>query len=191
MLIPLRILLHFACLLPFGWVGYGLMIAPESVFGADPIKELIHFLGETAIMLFCSMFLLGIIVQKLGLNHYQILRRPLGLWAFFAALLHLLAYLALELGLDLALFVSELGQRPYLILGGIAFVILAIMALTSIPSLKKVLGKHWFQLHQWAYPALACATIHYYWSVKSLTLLPIIIGITTLLILSYRVFSKR
>ncbi|QLB17186.1 sulfoxide reductase heme-binding subunit YedZ [Mannheimia varigena] len=190
MLTGLRILIHLGCLLPLVWVAQLLYTGNETVLGADPIKELEHFLGYGAIVIFCIMFLLGIALQYLKKNQYQILRRPLGLWAFAWAALHISSYLLLELSLDVKLFFSELAGRPYLILGAAAFFILSIMAITSLPMLKRKLGKRWGTIHQWAYPALVLAMVHYYWSVKSVTFDPIIIGVLVLFIVAHKIQAK-
>lgn len=187
----LRFVIHLGCALPFAWLGYVLGVGDETAFGADPIKEIEHFLGYTAIIIFCLMFLLGIALQLLNKNQYQILRRPLGLWAFTWAVLHIFSYLFLELGLDFSLFFSELVTRPYLILGAIAFLILAMMAITSLPRLKQKLGKHWVLIHQWAYVAIIAAFVHYYWSVKSLTLSPIVIGGVVVWVVGWKMFGNR
>lgn len=190
MLTPLRMLIHFGCFLPFGWLCYVLWAGDETALGADPIKEIEHFLGYTAIIIFCIMFILGIVLQLLNKNQYQILRRPLGIWAFVWAVLHVTSYAVLELGLDFSLFLSELVTRPYLILGAIAFLILLIMTLTSLPPIKQWLGKRWFTVHQFAYVAIICAFVHYYWSVKGLTLPPILIGITVAVIVAWKYVGK-
>lgn len=186
----LRMLIHIGCLLPLIWLGYVLAIGDETALGADPIKEIEHFLGYTAIIIFCVMFGLGIVLQLLNQNQLQILRRPLGLWAFAWAVLHIASYAFLELGLDVNLLFAELISRPYLILGAIAFLILAAMAITSLPALKKWLGKRWFTIHQLAYVAIVCAFVHYYWSVKGFTLPPIIIGIAVALIVAWKYLGK-
>ncbi|MGX3021494.1 protein-methionine-sulfoxide reductase heme-binding subunit MsrQ [Ursidibacter sp. B-7004-1] len=190
MLALYRVIIHLGCFAPFVWLISVLLSGDETALGADPIKEIEHFLGYTAIVIFCMMFLLGIILQLLNKNQYQILRRPLGLWAFFYALLHVASYLVLELNLDFHLFFKELVDRPYLILGGIAFIILLVMTITSLPSIKSALGKKWFTVHQFAYLAIICAGIHYYWSVKSLTLDPIIIGGIICFIVAWRYLSQ-
>lgn len=38
----------------------------ETALGSDPIKEIEHFLGYTAILIFCAMFLLSILLQLLN-----------------------------------------------------------------------------------------------------------------------------
>ncbi|KAE9542157.1 sulfoxide reductase heme-binding subunit YedZ [Ursidibacter maritimus] len=190
MLTLYRVIIHLGCFAPFVWLASVLLSENETALGADPIKEIEHFLGYTAIVIFCIMFLLGIVLQLVNKNQYQILRRPLGLWAFFYALLHVASYLALELNFDFTLFFEELVERPYLIFGGIAFIILLIMAITSLPSIKNALGKKWFTIHQFAYLAIISAGIHYYWSVKSITLEPIIIGAIITLIVVWRYLSR-
>lgn len=190
MLTSLRIIIHLGCFAPLIWLAFVIFTGDETALGADPIKEIEHFLGYTAILIFCAMFLLGIVLQLLKKNQYQILRRPLGLWAFAWALLHVVSYLFLELGLDFSLFVNEIIVRPYLILGGIAFLILFVMAVTSLPQIKQWLGKRWFQVHQLAYVAIICAAIHYYWSSKSITLAPIIVGILVVGIVAWRYMPK-
>lgn len=191
MLNVLRAVIHLSCVIPLAWVVYILTIEDESALGADPIKELEHFLGYGAIIIFCMMFLLGIVLQILRKNQYQILRRPLGLWAFFWALLHVSSYLVLELGFDLALFLSELVHRPYLIVGAFVFSILFIMAITSLPAVKRALGQKWSSIHKLAYPAIMLAAIHYYWSVKSVTLGPIVVGVIVVFIVVWKFIGNK
>lgn len=186
-----RIFIHLSCISPAIWLGYVLNDDAPNLLGSDPIKEIEHFLGYTAIIIFCVMFFVGIILQLLQKNQYQILRRPLGLWAFVWAALHITGYFTLELGLDINLFFSELFTRPYLLLGFIAFAILTLMAITSLPSLKRKLGQKWFKIHQLAYLAIGLAAVHYYWSVKSVTLAPIIIGVCVLIILIWKCLSPK
>lgn len=191
MLVFWRIFIHLGCASPAIWLGYALTSEDASLLGSDPIKEIEHFLGYTALIIFCVMFFVGIILQLLRKNQYQILRRPLGLWTFVWAALHVTSYFMLELGQDIGLFFSELFSRPYLILGFIAFAILTLMAITSLPSLKRKLGKNWFKIHQWAYVAIVLAEVHYYWSVKGVTLAPIVIGGCVLVILLWKWLSPK
>lgn len=186
-----RTIIHLGCAVPLGWILFVLLSGDETALGSDPIKELEHVLGDGAIIIFCVMFLLGILLQLLRKNQYQTLRRPLGLWAFVWALLHLSSYLVLELGLDVKLFFSELLHRPYLILGAVAFSILLVMTITSLPSIKRALGQKWFSVHQLAYPALALAAIHYYWSVKNVTTGSVVAAVVVSAIILWRLISKK
>lgn len=170
-----RIVLHSICLAPLLWLASVLFSGDESALGADPIKELIHFLGDTAIVIFCLMYLLGIVLQRLRLPEYQILRRTLGLWACAYALLHMVAFLGLELAWEIPLFLQEVVRRPYLVVGAFALALLMLLAISSLPSLKRRLGKGWFSLQQWGYVALVAGGVHYYWSLKSLSIQPLLV----------------
>ena len=122
MFITIRSLIHIGCLSPLLWLGYILYYGDISqVFGADPIKELIHFLGLTALYIFSALFVLRIITQLNGQAKLRSLHRDLGLWGLFWLCLHLTSYLLFELALDYRLFLSEIIKRPYLIIGAIAF----------------------------------------------------------------------
>lgn len=170
MLVLCRAIIHSLCALPFAWLVWELAVGEANQLGADPVKEMIHFLGFSAVSILLSLFVLGILFFVLKRPHLQILRRPLGIWAWFYVLLHIMAYLLLELGLDLSLFLRELSLRGYLLLGLVAFGILTLMALSSLPKAKQIMGRYWHYLHKFGYLALLLAAVHYYWAVKSLNL---------------------
>lgn len=165
-----RLFIHSLCAAPLIWLAWVLSSGDASQLGADPIKELIHFLGFSAISILITMFILGIVLFLLKQPQLQILRRPLGLWSWIYVSLHICTYLVLELGLEFSLFFNELLQRNYLIIGVFSFFILSLMALSSLPKLKQIMGKYWHYLHKFGYLALLLGAIHYYWAVKNITL---------------------
>ncbi|NBI12979.1 sulfoxide reductase heme-binding subunit YedZ [[Haemophilus] felis] len=165
-----RLFIHSLCAAPLIWLAWVLSSGDASQLGADPIKELIHFLGFGAISILITMFILGIVLFLLKQPQLQILRRPLGLWSWIYVSLHICTYLVLELGLEFSLFFNELLQRNYLIIGVFSFFILSLMALSSLPKLKQIMGKYWHYLHKFGYLALLLGAIHYYWAVKNITL---------------------
>lgn len=165
-----RLFIHSLCAAPLIWLAWVLSSGDASQLGADPIKELIHFLGFSAISILITMFILGIVLFLLKQPQLQILRRPLGLWSWIYVSLHICTYLVLELGLEFSLFFNELLQRNYLIIGVFSFFILSLMAFSSLPQLKQIMGKYWYYLHKFGYLALLLGAIHYYWAVKNITL---------------------
>jgi sulfoxide reductase heme-binding subunit YedZ len=192
MFITIRSLIHIGCLSPLLWLGYILYYGDISqVFGADPIKELIHFLGLTALYIFSALFVLRIITQLNGQAKLRSLHRDLGLWGLFWLCLHLTSYLLFELALDYRLFLSEIIKRPYLIIGAIAFLLFLSVAISSMPYLRRKMAKNWFVLHQFSNLAILLAIIHYYWSVKSVTLQPLLFMLFAALLLLWKLFSKR
>ncbi|MGC6406558.1 protein-methionine-sulfoxide reductase heme-binding subunit MsrQ [Bisgaard Taxon 45] len=194
MLSLLRILIHVGCFSPFVWLAVVVLSGDETQLGADPIKEIQHFLGFTAITILLLMFILGRVFRLINQPQLQVLRRALGLWAWGYAVLHVCAYFALELGYDLSLFTQELLNRSYLIMGVIALLILNLMAISSLPYLKRKMGKWWFYLHQLGYYALLLGAIHYVWSVKNVTFSSILYLLLSVMIVCgalYELLRKR
>ncbi|MDH2999853.1 hypothetical protein A1D23_07070 [Chelonobacter oris] len=187
----IRLLIHICCLSPLLWLGYILRYGDiGQTLGADPVKELIHFLGLTALYIFSALFILRIITQLSGHQRLRSLHRDLGLWGLFWLMLHLGSYLFLELAFDYRLFFSEIIKRSYLLLGAIAFLLLLAIAVSSIPYLRGKMAKNWFILHQFSNLAIVLAVIHYYWSSKGLTLQPRFFLGFAVMVLFWKCFAK-
>ena len=80
---------------------------------------------------------------------------------------HLLTWAVLDLGLDPALIAEDLVERPYVMVGMAAFLILAALAATSTRRAMKRLGRHWPQLHRLVYAAGGLGLLHHCWLVKA------------------------
>ncbi|WNP35119.1 protein-methionine-sulfoxide reductase heme-binding subunit MsrQ [Enterobacter kobei] len=180
----LKVVLHLAGLLPLLWLFWA---ASQGYFSADPAKDIQHFTGRMALK-----FLLGsLLITPLARYAKQPLlirtRRLLGLWCFAWASLHLVSYVMLELGINnLGLLGQELVSRPYLTLGGISWLILLAMALTSTQVLMRKMGRNWQRLHNFVYLVAILAPIHYLWSVKVLSPQPILYAAAALVLLAWR-----
>lgn len=180
----LKVVLHLAGLLPLLWLFWA---ASQGYFSADPAKDIQHFTGRMALK-----FLLGsLLITPLARYAKQPLlirtRRLLGLWCFAWATLHLVSYVMLELGINnLGLLGQELVSRPYLTLGGISWLILLAMALTSTQALMRKMGRNWQRLHNFVYLVAILAPIHYLWSVKVLSPQPILYAAAALVLLAWR-----
>lgn len=180
----LKVVLHLAGLLPLLWLFWA---ASQGYFSADPAKDIQHFTGRMALK-----FLLGsLLITPLARYAKQPLlirtRRLLGLWCFAWATLHLVSYVMLELGINnLGLLGQELVSRPYLTLGGISWLILLAMALTSTQALMRKMGRNWQRLHNFVYLVAILAPIHYLWSVKVLSPQPLLYAAAALVLLAWR-----
>ncbi len=180
----LKVVLLLAGLLPLLWLFWA---ASQGYFSADPAKDIQHFTGRMALK-----FLLGsLLITPLARYAKQPLlirtRRLLGLWCFAWATLHLVSYVMLELGINnLGLLGQELVSRPYLTLGGISWLILLAMALTSTQALMRKMGRNWQRLHNFVYLVAILAPIHYLWSVKVLSPQPILYAAAALVLLAWR-----
>lgn len=187
----LRIVVHLGAFLPLAWLVYAIQFDFENSFGSDPGKEIIHFLGWVAICLFIILFFFRIIDQIFQRDDLLILHRAIGLWALFWLILHIIAYLFLELGFDFSLFVKEVTERFYLQLGLVASLIFILIAISSIPIIRRKLGNNWFRLHQLSLLALCLATLHYYISLKSYDFYSVLFLASAAVFLLWKVIGKR
>lgn len=181
--ILIKIVIHLGHIFAFVWLFFAVT---NGYLGADPVEPIIHFTGKAAINSLLITLLVTPIVQKLKLGALIRVRRLLGVYSFVWAFLHLSSFAWLDLALEWQLLGSEIIKRPYLVVGAIVWIILFLLTLTSTQSIQRKLGKKWQQLHNWVYIAAILAPIHYYWSVKSGVVEPIIYLVISFILLSLR-----
>lgn len=153
--------------------------------GAEPAKALVEFLGETALMLLFVTLSLTPLRKIKRLPSLLRYRRMLGLWVFFYALMHLLAY-GLFL-VDWANFIEDLYKRLYVIMGALAFLILLALAITSPKFMVKKLGRKWKYLHRMVYLSAALVVIHVYWQLRADYFEAIVYLIIWLVLMAFRI----
>jgi sulfoxide reductase heme-binding subunit YedZ len=172
-LIVLKVLVWIACLVPIARLAYG-ALTPNGL-GADPTAHIELTTGYTTLMLLAIG--LGITpVRRLSprLSWMIKFRRLLGLFAFFYATVHMLAYVALYAGFNLNAMIDDVAKRRFITMGVLAFTLLVPLALTSTNwAIRKLGGKRWNRLHRLVYLAAVAGLIHYWWQVKTGVLLPL------------------
>jgi len=156
-------------LLPFGLLGW--RVVGEGL-GANPIEALIEFTGHWGLILLLVTLAVSPVRRWTGVNALGKARRPLGLFAFFYATLHMLTYLGLDQTFDWGFIVDDVAKRLYITVGTAAFLILLALALTSTKGWIRRLGKRWVLLHRGIYLAAPLVVIHYWWQVKADTRWP-------------------
>jgi methionine sulfoxide reductase heme-binding subunit len=135
--------------------------------GADPIKKAEHLTGDWAIRMLALALAVTPVRLMTGWGWLQLYRRPLGLFAFFYAALHVTVFFALDLALAFDEFTSEIVKRPYLTVGMMAFTMLALLAATSTKGWIRRLGAmRWQRVHRLVYVAAIAALVHFTWSQK-------------------------
>lgn len=154
--------------------------------GPNPIDALTDQTGTLAIrMLLVSLSLTPL--RWLLKNTWPLkLRRMLGLFAFFYASLHVSIYLVLDQQLDVAAIWEDLAERPYIMAGTVAFLILIPLALTSTRGMVRRLGRRWASLHRGVYIASAAVVVHYVWLAKGDLVEPFVYLALLLGLLGYR-----
>ena len=152
--------LWLICLLPaarLGWRAY------TGDLTANPIEYITLQTGWWALVLITATLAVTPLRRITGWNRIIQLRRPLGLFAFFYATLHLLTYVVLDLFFDFGLVAEDILKRPYITVGFTAFLLLLPLAVTSTKGWIRRLGRNWQRLHRLIYPAAALAVLHFYW----------------------------
>ncbi len=180
----LKVILHLVAFLPFLWLVYSVN---QGLFSADPGKDIQQFTGRMAL----KLLLATLVVTPLARYGKQPLlirtRRILGLWCFAWACIHLSSYALLELGINnLALLGQEVVKRPYLVIGLISWLLLLALTLTSNQAAQRKLGRRWQTLHNLVYLVAILVPLHYIWSVKVLSPLPVIYATIALILLALR-----
>jgi len=142
-------LLFLICLAPLAWL---IAAAATDRLGANPAEALIRGLGDWSLRGLCLT--LGVTPLRVlsGQPALARFRRMLGLFSFFYASLHLLAYGWLDMGLELGDIGRDILKRPFILMGFVAWLLLLPLALTSFNRAIKALGAaRWQRLHRAVY----------------------------------------
>jgi sulfoxide reductase heme-binding subunit YedZ len=132
----------------------------------NPIQELTQQTGYTALILLVLSLACTPANSLFGWRQALKLRRPLGLYAFLYALTHFLIFAGLDYGFDLTFLPDAILEKPFVLIGSAALLILAILAATSFQWWMKRLGKNWKRLHKLVYLAAPLVLVHFTWSQK-------------------------
>jgi sulfoxide reductase heme-binding subunit YedZ len=110
----------------------------------------------------------------------------IGLFAFFYAAVHLLAYLTFDQVWDVGLVVKDVAKRPFITAGMAAFLLMVPLAVTSTKGWIRRLGRRWQVLHRLAYVSAAAAVLHFVWKVKVVIGEPVYYAAILLTLLGFR-----
>ncbi len=152
------------CLIPLVWSVWLFTTGRGSV---DPVEEWLHRSGKTSVIILIASLAVTPLRRLAGWNDLQKLRRLLGLFAFFYAVVHLGVYLYFDQGLAWSFIVEDVVERPFIFSGTLSFLLMVPLALTSTRGAIRRLGKKWVTLHRLVYIAMAAALLHYTWGQKA------------------------
>ncbi|WP_189388898.1 sulfite oxidase heme-binding subunit YedZ [Bacterioplanes sanyensis] len=157
-----------------------------NLLGPEPGRAIVFFTGTWAFNLMLATLAVSPTAKHTGWRWLLLHRRMLGLFTFFYASLHLLAYSALLLEWRWMEITQEIIERPYLTLGMLAWLILLPLALTSTKGWQRRLKRRWKSLHKWSYPAAAFMAVHYLLQIRSSWFEPVLYTILVLALLGLR-----
>lgn len=159
--------------------------------GPNPLEFATRTTGMLTLIFLCLTLALTPLRKIFGLNSLVKFRRMLGLFAFFYGSLHLLTYVWFDRQFKLLSTVQDVAQRPFILTGMTAFVLMLPLALTSTNRMVKRLGgKRWARLHRLVYVAGIAGVLHFWMLVKSDTSLPLTFAFIVFFLLGYRLLLK-
>lgn len=151
-------------LMPVVWIVYGLV---TNALGAEPVREIQHITGLSALVSLLLSLAVSPIRRMLEFGELIRLRRPIGLFAFFHASLHLATYAVFDQSLDPRLIIEDIVEHPWVLAGFAGWLIMVPLAVTSTTGMiRRLGGARWRLLHRGAYLAALAGALHFLWLVK-------------------------
>ncbi len=140
----------------------------QGTLGIDIVNAVNNRTGRAAIILLMASLACTPLNILFGWRQVLTLRKSLGLWAFFYALLHLLNFVGLDYAFNFGqIFQDAILSKPYIVAGLACLLILAPLAATSTRGWMRRLGRSWKRLHRLAYAAGVLAVLHFLWQAKA------------------------
>ncbi|MFO0553675.1 MAG: protein-methionine-sulfoxide reductase heme-binding subunit MsrQ [Polyangiaceae bacterium] len=136
--------------------------AARGWLGANPVAEALNGTGELAIKLLLLSLACTPARIVTGSPWPIRARKHLGLLAFTYALGHFTIYIALDRLGALGSILGDLTERPFVIVGFIALLLLVPLAITSTKrAVLRLGGKRWNRLHKLVYVIAVLAVVHF------------------------------
>lgn len=160
----------------------------------NPIQFIEQYFGRAAINMLVLTLAVTPVVTLTGWRKLSKHARALGLYTFFYFSLHFLTFAVLDYGLNIREIFKLMIEKPFIIVGSSAGLMLLALAATSFNYWMKRLGKKWKKLHRFVYLVGGLAVLHNAMALKgSLTNLsgnivrPLVLGIVITLLLVLRI----
>ena len=145
-------------------LGYWLTALFQDALGANPAEALLRGTGLWTLRMLCVLLLVSPLREITGWAGLARLRRMLGLFVFFYALVHFSAYVWLDQSGQWDDILRDIPKRPFILVGLLALVLLTPLALTSLNAAIRWLGAaRWRKLHRAVYGIALLAILHFFW----------------------------
>ena len=131
--------------------------------GANPLEAITRNTGDWTLYLLCITLSITPLRRLTGWAWLIALRRMMGLFTFFYASLHFLAFLWFDHFFDVQAMLLDVVKRPFIAMGFATFLLLLPLAITSTNSMMRKLGKRWKTLHQLIYLIIIMGLLHFWW----------------------------
>ncbi len=179
--------LWLAGLAPLAWQVWAFFTGHLE---AEPVKGMEHFTGKTALIILLVTLGVTPIRRLTGWNGIIKVRRLIGLFAFFYALIHFSIFLTFDLEFSLGDLWKNVADRPWITVGFGALLILTVLAITSPKVMVRKLGRRWQQIHRLIYLAGGLALLHFFWSQKKDISVPLRYAVALAVLLGARLILR-
>ncbi|MEK6749051.1 MAG: protein-methionine-sulfoxide reductase heme-binding subunit MsrQ [Pseudomonadota bacterium] len=169
----------------FWWRAYA------HTLGPNPVEAALHESGDWALRFLLITLALPLVRRVFAVAWVLRVRRMLGLFAFFYAVVHVSVYLGIDRFFDWDEIAKDILKRPYITLGLGVFLALIPLAVTSTNGMMRRLGPRWKQLHRSVYVIATLAILHYLLSLKADVRVPLIHASILLALLITRAYIQR
>jgi sulfoxide reductase heme-binding subunit YedZ len=160
---PIQWLTHIGAWIPLVVLAYDFWTNNLTV---NPIQAAEIRSGDIAIVLLILSLACTPLNWLLHMPDLLKLRKPLGLYAYMYAAIHLTIFIGLDYGFDPELLVQVVFEKPFIVVGLLSFVLLTALAVTSFRWWMAKLAKNWKRLHQLVYGINLLVVLHFGWSAK-------------------------
>jgi methionine sulfoxide reductase heme-binding subunit len=159
--------------------------------GANPLEAITRNTGDWTLYLLCITLSITPLRRLSGWIWLIALRRMMGLFTFFYASLHFLAFLWFDHFFDVQDMLIDVVKRPFIAMGFATFLLLLPLAITSTNSMMRKLGKRWKTLHQLIYLIIIMGLLHFWWmrAGKQNFAQPLLITVIALVLLGSRLMT--
>ncbi len=159
----LKALAFCAALIPLARLAAGAAWYPQWL-GANPAEYITRSTGDWTLRFLLLTLAVTPLRTLTGWHMLARFRRMLGLFVFFYGVLHLLAYAWFDMGLDVGEIVHDIAKRPFILVGTLALLLLAVLAATSPHRAIRWLGAaRWRALHRSVYVVAVLGILHFFW----------------------------
>ena len=160
---------------PVVWLGIGFF---RGTLGVLPVDTIILVEGRWTLVFLLATLAVTPVRRLTGWNRVIRVRRLLGLFAFFHACVHFLAYAGIDRLFALGHILEDVRDRRYITAGFTALVLLIPLAVTSTKGWIRRLGRRWLKLHRLVYVSASLGVLHFYWKVRADTFWPLLAALT-------------
>jgi methionine sulfoxide reductase heme-binding subunit len=160
--------------------------------GTNPIEFAVRTTGVLTLIFLLITLAITPLRKIFGWNGLIKYRRRIGLFAFFYGSLHFLIYFVYEKTSYIVDVLRDVIQRPFILVGMLAFLLMIPLAVTSTNAMVKRLGgKRWASLHKLTYFIAVLGVLHFYMLVKSDVFYPVLFGLILAILLFYRLYDSN